>query len=183
MNYTSSKKSPIYDFLVIVNDLKKSPFIKQTKAIKATLNHKKKEFTLNGFSEHHLRSALLDFRKLYMAKEPTNFNEICKLVVKINPNKNFIKKVNKLEAEWNKVLTQSTHYDETTLDSNKDVLDKWFYGHYFHRDKMKYDELNLMQSIKPVHKLVFVATILDLSGVVVELGALIESSSDSILAH
>jgi len=174
---TEKEISQLRKFVSISNHLMKSEFyITHLKdgvvGVKNTNVGKKKKVELEtyGFDENLMRSALLDFRKIYNQSEDANFYKICNLIERSNASSVLKERTRKFRAHFSKILNEpETHYDRSTKDSPKHVLDKWINGYYFHIDDEKESKLSEMTMIKPVHKLVFVVTVLELSKIVIAL--------------
>lgn len=163
--------SQIKKFTSISNHLMKSGFYvaylrKGVIGVKNINVGKKKKVELEtfGFDEDSMRSALLDFRKIYNQSEDANFYKICNLIERSEVSTKARKKARELRAQFSKTLNEPiTHYDRSTKDAPKHVIDKWINGFYFHLNDEKESKLSEMTMIKPVHKLIFVVTVLELS--------------------
>jgi hypothetical protein len=168
---TSEQK--IYSYIKVVKAIEKTKFYSTTKTVgvrNVTRKDGKMRLKTFGFDEDLLRSALIDFRKIVLEKEESNFYAICNVVEKGTFPQRLKNKVRAIRKEFSETLNKdATLYDRQTNDKPKDVLDKWLNGNYFHQDKSKKRSIDRMKFIRHVHKLVFVATVLDLIRVSVKL--------------
>lgn len=165
-------------YIKVVRSLQETRFIKSTTEIgvrNTTGQHKKMRLKPYGYSEEQLRSALIDFRKLMLEKEQTNFYLICNSIEKGEFSASLKEETRLMRKEFSGILNREiTAYDHRTKDKPKDVVDKWINGYYFHQEPDKSSSLNRMGFIKHVHKLVFVATVLDLTRIAIRLADIIE---------
>ncbi|MCF7834325.1 MAG: hypothetical protein K9L98_03320 [Candidatus Pacebacteria bacterium] len=173
---TSLQKIRLY--IKTVSALKKSRFYLSTSTVgvkSVKRKDKKTQLKTFGFDEDFLRSALIDFRKIILNGEPTNFFVICNIIEKGSFSDILKRKVRTIRKEFSETLNKDvTLYDRQTNDKPKDVLDKWLNGKYFHQEKDKRQSINKMSFIVHVHKLVFVATVLDLSKIAVKLSDILD---------
>lgn len=176
---TKEELNQIKKFVSISGHLNKSEFyvahLKSGVVGVRNINAGKKskvELETYGFDENLMRSALLDFRKIYNQSEDTNFYRICNLVERSDASLALKGGARRLRVQFYKILNEpETHYDKNTKDSPGHVLDKWINGFYFHIDDKKESKLSEMTMIKPVHKVVFVVTVLELSKTAIALAA------------
>lgn len=161
-----ASKQKLRSYVKLVKALEKSKFYSKTKSVgvrNVTRKDGKMRLETFGFEEEFLRSALVDFRKIILSGEETNFYAICNIIERGAFPESLKNKARNIRKEFSEVLNkEATLYDHQTHDKPKDVLDKWINGKYFHQDKNKRRSIDRMKFIRHVHKLVFVATVLDL---------------------
>ncbi len=109
--------------------------------------------------EELLRSFILDIRKLYMEKEPTNFKKMFPILMQYT-NKN---EEVELQEYWNnyeenlKIKIFPVGFLTKKSKTIKDIIDDWFYGHYFHEDEKEKSTLsNLDKSGRDFYKHIFI---------------------------
>lgn len=163
----------LIEFVKVVNALKRTKFIKNTYEIgvrSAEGKYKKIRLRQFGYDEEELKSALMDFRKIILQGEITNFYTICNDVERSKLSQALKNKTRSIRKEFTDVLNKDvTLYDGKTHDKPRDVLDKWLNGKYFHQEPIKHRALERMNFVRQVHKLVFVATVLDLTRIAIKL--------------
>jgi hypothetical protein len=176
----TSQYRSLKSYSKVVDSLSRTEFIRKTDTIgvrNATGKHKKMRLRPFGYKEEQLRSALIDFRKLVLQGEETQFYAICNSI-ELGDSPNELKeKARVLRRSFSDILNKdATSYDRNTHDKPAEVLDKWLNGKYFHQEKTKRRSLERMNFVRQVHKLVFVATVLDLSRVAIALREEIKQS-------
>ncbi len=80
---TEDELKRINKFIRITDKIRNSNFLKTTKFLNFKMNieiNKPARFEADGFNEDLLKSALMDFRKIYMKKEDTNFFKMYNLL-------------------------------------------------------------------------------------------------------
>ena len=165
-------------FIKLVRSLQKSAFFVQTESVGVrNIGQKSGKIRLVtfGFDENLFRAYLVDFRKLILEGEETNFYSICNLVEKDDYPSDLKENVRKIRKNFSNVLNKdATLYDHKTHDKPRDVLDKWLNGKYFHNNPSKRKSIEGMGFVRHVHKIVFVATTLDLTRVSIQLADTLE---------
>ena len=170
----------IKEFIKVTRSLQRTKFIKTTKEVgvrNAKGSYKKIRLKPFGYDEEELRSSLIDFRKLVLQGETTNFYSVCNAVERSTLPQSLKNEVRELRKEFTDILNKdATLYDRGTHDKPKEVLDKWLNGKYFHQEPSKRRALERMNFVRQVHKLVFVATILNLSRVALKLADVLKKA-------
>lgn len=168
----SENLEKIKKFIQIVEKVKLSNFIQQTKTISFELNFKAGEHLtqkVDGFSEDDFRSMLLDLRKLTLKKDGVRIMEICDLIIdntddlKIKDNINKCKEIYENMMENTAIKMIINGQDEKTSD----LIDNWLYGYYFHEQKENEDKLRSLGVGQPLHKYNFVLAITNLVKLVI----------------
>lgn len=156
----------IENFIAICKKLASSKFIKETKNIKFTLSYKdgSAKLTIGDFDEDLLRSCLIDFRKIYLVKEKTNFLRICNLIKKLSKNKEIISNVDKCRERYRYLLENSTIGFTINEDAQKPkkIIDDWLHGSYFHEDENKKSVIDNLHMGSFIHKTIFLNAVIDL---------------------
>ena len=179
MRATEQKLHLYILYIKVVSALEKSKFFKETGTVgvkNVTRKNGKMRLQTFGFVEDHLRSALIDFRKIILNDEETNFYSICNVIEKGNFPKLLKSRVQSIRKEFSETLNKdATLYDRQTNDKPKDVLDKWLNGKYFHQNQTKKASIERLGFVIHVHKLVFVATVLDLGRISIKLSKTLDA--------
>lgn len=174
---TAAKK--IRAFIRVARELERSKFLSTTKSVGVQAvprKDNKRQFKSIGYDEDQFRSALLDFRKLYAEREETNFYSICNVIERGDFPGDLKDAARKIRKEFFDALNeQETNYDGKNRDTPKVVVDKWLNGKYFHQDRTKRTCIDRMNSIRSVHKLVFVATVLRLGRIAIKLSKTLDA--------
>ena len=169
----------IKKFIQIIERIKNSQFIQQTKTIGFELNFKIGEpltQKLHGFSEDDFRSMLLDLRKLTLKKDGVRILEICDLILTNTEDSKIKENVSKCKEIYEKMMESPAikmiinGQDEKTSD----LIDKWLYGYYFHEQKGNEDKLRSLGVGQPLHRFNFVLAITDL----VKLAAVVANNAN-----
>jgi len=173
MNNDDLKK--IKKYIEIAEKVRNSNFIKNTKQVSFKMNieiDKSVHFETTGFDEDLLRSALMDFRKVYMKKECTNFFRICNLLDKNTLDINTRNNIEKCKEIYEKILNRPTSigiYINKEIQNVEKIIDDWLYGYYFHEDEKRDEKLKSIRLGILFHKASFVNSIIDLMGISVVL--------------
>ena len=156
----------IENYIAICKKLSDCRFIKETKNIKFSLNYKDgyAKLTIGDFDEDLLRSCLIDFRKLYLVKEKTNFLRICNLINKLSKDKEVINNVDKCRERYKYLLENSTigFTINEDVQKPKKIIDDWLHGSYFHEDEDKKSVIDNLHMGSPIHKTIFLTAVVDL---------------------
>jgi hypothetical protein len=179
----------IRSFIRVVKALERSRFYSTTETVGVRAVPRKdnrRQFKSFGFDEDQFRSALLDFRKIYLEREETNFYYVCNAIENGDFPHTIKAEARSMRKEFSDVLNKhETNYDGKNRDTPKEVLDKWLNGKYFHHDHSKRTSIDRMSFIRSVHKLVFVATVLQLGRIAIKLSKTLDAhiKGTASLAH
>jgi len=130
--------------------------------------------------EELLRSFLLDVRKLYLEKEPTSFKKMFPVFMRYTSPDEKIE-LQKCQSDYEEILTMSFPAGIPVKESKtiKNIIDDWFYGHYFHeKDQKKKDTISSLGGVADFYKWIFVD---NLGGFVFEFAFSLEDLSKKIL--
>lgn len=156
----------IQNFITICKKLASSRFIKEAKNIKFSLSCKDEsaKITIGDFDEDFLRSFLIDFRKIYLTKEKTNFLRICNLIKKLSKDNEIINNAEKCQERYKYFLKNSTIGFTINEDAQKPekIIDDWLHGSYFHEDENKKLVIDNLYIGSLIHKTIFLNTVMDL---------------------
>lgn len=162
----SETKARIEQFISIVEKIKKSRFVKETKQVSFQFNFSAGEplkQEISGFDEEDLRSMLIDLRKFTLAKDGVRLIDICDLLIANTSDQEIITNVEKCKNVYNSLMAEPkikmtiNGASETGLD----IMKKWLYGCYFHEKQHSKDLVNLGIA-QPLHKTNFVNFAIDL---------------------
>lgn len=166
MNEEDLKK--IKKYITVSEKVKNSNFIKNTKQVSFKMNieiDKPVQFESEGFDEDLLRSALLDFRKIYMKKDGTNFFRIYNLLYKNTNDAEVKRNIEKCREIYTKILSRPTSigiYINKELQNVDRIIEDWLYGYYFHEDDERDEKMKSIKLGQLFHKASFVTSIMDL---------------------
>lgn len=159
----------IKNFISVCEKLAHSRFIKETRNIKFSLSCKdgSAKLTIGDFDEDFLRSFLIDFRKIYLTKEKTNFLRICKLIKKLSKDNEIIDSVKKCQERYKYFLRNSNIGFTINEDAQRPekIIDDWLHGSYFHEDEDKKLVIDNLYIGSFIHKTIFITTVIDLTHV------------------
>ncbi|QQS60819.1 MAG: hypothetical protein IPN70_02915 [Candidatus Moraniibacteriota bacterium] len=166
MNNDDLKK--IKKYIGVAEKIRNSNFIKNTKQVSFKMNieiDKPVRFESTGFDEDLLKSALMDFRKIYMKKDSTNFFRIYNLIYKNTDDIAIKNNIEKCREIYAKILSRPTSigiYINKELQNVEKIIDDWLYGYYFHEDDEREEKMQAIMIGQLFHRASFVTSIIDL---------------------
>jgi len=157
----------IENYITICKKLANSRFIKETKNIQFSLSFKQHEATkvsIGNFDEDLLRSCLMDFRKVYLPKEKTNFSRICNILLQCTDDQKIKENIEKCRKKYKFTLKNSSVGFAVNNDRQEPdkIIDDWLHGYYFHEDEGKKKVIENLHITQLLHKTIFLNTITDL---------------------
>jgi hypothetical protein len=158
----------IKKYIRVSEKVRSSNFIKKTKQVTFRMNieiNKPARFESTGFNEDLLRSALMDFRKIYMKKEGTNFFRIYNLIYKNTDDVEVKRNIEKCREIYTQILGRPTSigiYINEELQNVEKIIDDWLYGYYFHEDDEREEKMQSIMMGQLFHRASFVTSIIDL---------------------
>ncbi len=158
----------IKKYIEIAEKVKNSNFLKDTRAISFKMDvsiDKPVRFESNGFDEDMFRSALMDFRKIYMKKDSTNFFRIYNLIYKNSNDTEIKRNIEKCREIYKKILSRPTSigiYINKELQNVEEIIDDWLYGYYFHEDDERDEKMKSIKLGQLFHKASFVTSVIEL---------------------
>lgn len=161
-----SERERINQFISIVENVKNSRFIKTYKTVSFELNFvtgKPVEQKMTGFDEEDLRSMLIDLRKITLAKDGVRFTEICDLLLSCVSDQAVVGNIQQCKKNYEAIMKKTAigMIINSVPETGKSIIDKWFYGHYFH-EKQYSKDLDKLGAGLYVHKTNFVIAIINL---------------------
>lgn len=158
-------KERIEKFIVIADDVVKARFFQESKNITYKLEvevGKKTEQHLGETDEFSVRSLVMDLRLLTLQQDGVKVEDICDLLIKNTKN---VQTKNNVE-EWKRIYTDflagrpalPLEVDGKS-DTNWEIIEKWIYSKYSHRDKKHIDALNALGFGEPIHRFNFLTSL------------------------
>ena len=156
----------INNYIRICENLRNSRFVKETKKIEFKLELKEigeSTMTVGNFDEDLLRSCLMDFRKIYLTSEDTNFYRVCNEIYKIGDQK-----TRERVAKCRKLYKASLNKPSIGISIGKKgqkpdkIIDDWLHGYYFHEEQEKRNVIAGLHAARFIHKAIFITTIIEL---------------------
>ncbi len=170
----ATEKVQIKDFIDICNRLSQHRFFNETAELKIKLDKEGKGLhSLVGYDEDLLKSFLMDFRKIVMNDEPTQFYKIAN-ILQVN-NVKFKSKAQDIRNRYSNRYKVTPIQLETPAGKKEDIVNVWLYGEYFH-EKNSINK-DLIKDLRALKKQVFITTVIDLSNLAIELASLIEKNT------
>ena len=160
MSLTDSDRKKITDFIDLVGRIRARPFMAEFQKnnlfdiIHSRPNAPKPD-------EELFRSFIMDVRKLYMEKEPTSFKKMFPVFMQYVSLDEKIE-LQKCQSDYEENLTISFPAGIPVKESKtiKNILDDWFYGHYFHEyDEKKKNTISQLGGAEDFYKWIFVDNI------------------------
>ncbi|MBT9150446.1 MAG: hypothetical protein DDT40_00618 [candidate division WS2 bacterium] len=179
---TTSKK--LERFVSIVEKIKNSRFIKETKSLNFELKFEiRKPLTqiISGYDEEDFRSVLMDLRKFFLEKDGVEFKEICDLVYNNTGNQTVKDNITKCKSVYDQLLKNPIikiliNGKEEETDA---IIKRWLYGHYIHEQEKNIEALNELGIGKELHKYNFLSAIVDL----IKLSVVIANNTKVVLSE
>jgi hypothetical protein len=155
----------IKKFIALVDRIKSSRFVRETENIGLNLNFevgKGGSQTIKGIDEEDMRSMLIDLRKLTLEKDEVYLPDILDLLATETSVKETQENIYKWKQAYEAFLagppTLPLRVNGKT-DSVYEVLEKWFYGYYFHEHDKHQVFLKSLNFGEPIHKYNFAISI------------------------
>lgn len=146
--------------------------IKKSKNLRHTIKFSNTGGTVEkveGVNEDLLKSFLLDFRKIYMQGEDTNFYTIYGILFRNAPDQKTKDNLVKCRTKYSEILNKPLMvriFINGDLEKPINMIDDWFYGLYFHEVKDKKEKLLSLNFIKLFHKFNMVSAVIDLTYII-----------------
>jgi hypothetical protein len=110
---------------------------------------------------------LLDLRKITLKKEGLTILEICDLLLNSNQNTAMRNSIIKCKQSYNNLMCNPmiriVINDE--VETTQKIIDRWFYGHYFHEWENLKSSLRCLDIAQPIHKFNFITAITNLASI------------------
>lgn len=170
---THDELKKVKKFIRIAEKVRNSNFLKSTKALNFKMSigiDKPICFESSGFDEDLLKSALMDFRKIYMEKDDTSFFQIYNLLYTNTDNLDIKKNLEKCRKIYSEILNKPTPigiFINKELQNVKEIINDWLYGYYFHEDSEREEKMQSIMLGQLFHKASFVTSIMDLMRIAV----------------
>jgi hypothetical protein len=155
----------INKFIETVERVKSSRFVKETKNLGFRLEvevDKQGSQSIIGADEEDMRSMLIDLRKLTLEKDDVYLPNIFELLISKTTNPQDREKLNEWKVAYKNFLLNPPSIPLTVngkTDTVWDILEKWFYGHYFHEHSNHQSFLKSLNFGAPIHKFNFTLAI------------------------
>jgi hypothetical protein len=164
---TPEDKKRLHRFSRVVNSLKNSKFLKETKPVVFQINFDSEKGLRQGmedFDEESFRSALMDIRKIISPSEGIYIGDICDILIKEQLNQDIVNNIKNCKISLERIK-QEPAIKLIINEKNRvaeDTLFDWMYGLYLHEDENRQARLKSFEAVAPVDKYNFVLTCKDL---------------------
>lgn len=158
-------KERIEKFIMITDDVVKARFFQEAKNIIYKLEvevGKKTEQHIGETDEFSVRSLVMDLRLLTLQQDGIKVEDVCDLLIKNTKN---VQTKSNVEG-WKKIYIDFLNGRPTLplevngmSDTNWEILEKWIYGKYSHRDKKHIDSLSALGFGEPIHRFNFLTAL------------------------
>lgn len=180
MSMIDSDRKKLTDFIDLVERIRAQPFMAEFQKnnlfdiIYSRPNQPKSD-------EELLRSFILDVRKLYAEGEATSFKKMFPTFMQYADTDEKIE-LQRCQNDYEENLTIGFPAGIPVKESKtiKDILDDWFYGHYFHEDEKKKNTLANLGRAEDFYKWIFVDNV---GGFVFEFAFSLEDLAKRLLSR
>ncbi len=151
-------KEKIEKFIRIIEKVEASTFAQKTKKISYNLNVKMGEpssQTISGADIEYMRSMLIDLRKITLEKDKVGLVNVCNVLIKETKNPEIGEKLKEWKTVYQAFLVgpPAVPLDiNGKIDTVEEILEKWFYGDYFHEENEYRVSLESLDFGKPIYQ-------------------------------